>query len=76
MKLMPEMRNEISKLNIRGQLNLIYAMSKLLVSILDMASDSKVARDTLNKTAEGVLEQAAILYRDIEEYTAAVSSSE
>ena len=73
---MPEMRNEISKLNIRGQLNLIYAMSKLLVSILDMASDSQVARDTLNKTAEGVLEQAAILYRDIEEYTAAVSCSE
>jgi hypothetical protein len=27
----------------------------------------------INKTAEGVLEQAAILYRDIEEYTAAVS---
>ena len=33
---MPEMRNEISKLNIRGQLNLIYAMSMLLVIILDM----------------------------------------
>lgn len=73
---MPEMRNEISKLNIRGQLNLIYAMSKLLVSILDMAPDSKVARDTLSKTAEGVFEQAAILYRDIEEYTTAASGSE
>lgn len=72
---MPDVRNEISKLNIRGQLNLIYAMSKLLVSILDMAPDSKVARDTLNKTAEGVFEQAAILYRDIEEYTSAVSGN-
>ena len=72
---MPEMRNEISKLNIRGQLNLIYAMSKLLVSILDMAPDSQVARDTLNKTAEGVFEQASILFRDIGEYTSAVADS-
>ena len=73
---MSEIRNEISKLNIRGQLNLIFAMSKLLVSILEMAPDSKVACDTLNKTAEGVFEQAAILYRDIEEYTTDVSRSE
>ncbi len=73
---MSEIRNEISKLNIRGQLNLIFAMSKLLVSILEMAPDSKVARDTLSKTTEGVFEQAAILYRDIEDYTAAVSETE
>ena len=72
---MSEIRNEISKMSIRGQLNLIYAMSKLLVSILEMAPDSPMARDTLNKTAEGVLEQAAILYRDIEDYTDAVSGT-
>ena len=70
---MPEIRNEVSKLNIRGQLNLIYAMSKLLVSILNLVQDNKVARDTLYKTAEGLLEQATILYHDIGKYTCAVS---
>ena len=73
---MPEVRNEVSKLNIRGQLNLIYAMSKLLVSILNLVQDNKVARDTFYKTAEGMLEQATILYRDIGKYTAAVSNTE
>ena len=73
---MQETRNEISKLNIRGQLNLIYAMSKLLVSILNLVHDNKVARDTLCKTAEGLLEQATILYNDIGKYTAVVSNTE
>lgn len=67
---MPETRNEISKLNIRGQLNLIYALSKLLVSILNLVQDNKIARDTLCKTAEGMLEQATVLYHDIGKYTA------
>ena len=73
---MPETRNEISKMNIRGQLNLIYALSKLLVSILNLVQDNKVARDTLCKTAEGLLEQATILYRDIGKYTAAAPNAE
>ena len=72
---MPEIRNEVSKLNIRGQLNLIYAMSKLLVSILNLVQDNKVARDTLLKTAEGMLEQMTIMHRDIGSYTA-VSNTE
>ena len=72
---MPEIRNEISKMNIRGQLNLIYAMSKLLVSILNLVQDNKVARDTLRKTAEGMLEQVTILNRDIGNYTT-VSNTE
>ena len=71
----PEVRNEVSKLNIRGQLNLIYAMSKLLAYILNLVQDNKVARDTLRKTAEGMLEQMTILYRDIGNYTA-VSNTE
>ena len=73
---MPEIRNEVSKLNIRGQLNLIYAMMKLLASILNMVQDNKVARDTLCKTAEGLLEQATILYNDIGKYTDVVSNIE
>ena len=73
---MPETRNEISKMNIRGQLNLIYAMSKLLVSILNLVQDNKVARDTLCKTAEGMLEQATILYRDIRTYVTTVPKTE
>lgn len=70
---MPEVRNEVSKLNIRGQLNLIYAMSRLMASILNLVQDNKVARDTLCKTAEGMLEQMNILYRDIGNYTAVTS---
>ncbi len=72
---MPEVRNEVSKLNIRGQLNLIYAMSRLLASILNLVQDNRVARDTLCKTAEGMLEQVTILYRDIGRYTS-VSNTE
>ena len=72
---MPEVKNEVSKLNIRGQLNLIYAMSKLLASILNLVQDNKVARDTLLKTAEGMLEQVTILYSDIGKYIA-VSNTE
>ena len=72
---MPEVRNEVSELNIRGQLNLIYAMSRLLASILNLVQDNRVARDTLCKTAEGMLEQVTILYRDIGRYTS-VSNTE
>ena len=73
---MLETRNEVSKLNIRGQLNLIFAMMKLLASILNLVQDNKVARETLCKTAEGVLEQATILYHDIGKYTAYASNAE
>lgn len=73
---MSKLHNEIRKDVIRSQLNLIYAMSRLLVTILDMAPDNEIARETLLKVSEGVYEQAAVLYRDMETYTSAVSETE
>ena len=35
---MSELRNEISKTTIRGELNLLYSMSKLIVTIMDQAT--------------------------------------
>ncbi len=66
---MSEVRNEISKMNIRGELNLLYAMSKLIVAVLDAAPDNAVACDTLRFTAESILNQAAYLYGKVSEYT-------
>lgn len=56
---MSETRNEISKMNIRGELNLLYSMSRLIVTILDAAQDNKIACDTLRSVAENMLNQAA-----------------
>ncbi len=72
---MSELKNDVSKGCIRTQMNLIYAMMRLLASVLDLAIDSELVCDTLSKTAEGIFEQAAILYRDIEDYTAAITDN-
>ena len=66
---MSEVRNEISKMNIRGEMNLLYAMCKLIVSILDAAPDNAIACDTLRSTAESIFNQAAYLYGKVSEYT-------
>ena len=72
---MSDMRNEISKMAIRGELNLIYSMSKLIVSILDAAPDNKVACDTLRSVSESILNQAAYLYCKVSEYTEELKGS-
>lgn len=65
---MSEIRNEISKMNIRGELNLIFAMSKLIVSILDAAEDNQIACDTLRSVSESILYQAGYLYGKVNTY--------
>ena len=65
---MSEMRNEVSKLCIRGELNLLFTMSKLIVSILDAAEDNEIACDTLRTVAESLLNQAAYLYGKVSIY--------
>ena len=62
---MSETRNDISKANIRSQLNLIYASMKLLSALLELAMDNALARKTLVSMAESVCEQTAALYRDV-----------
>ena len=56
---MSETRNEVSKLCIRGELSLLFSMSKMIVSILDAAEDNEIARDTLLSVTDGLLNQAA-----------------
>ena len=74
--MMSDIQNDISKGNIRTQMNLIFSMMRLLATILNMAQGSQMARDTLDTTAEGIFEQAAILYRDVKDYISAVSYEE
>ena len=73
---MSELKNDVSKSNIRTQMNLIFAMMRLLATILDLAIDSQMVCDTLDTTVEGIIEQTAILYRDVKEYTSVVSCEE
>lgn len=73
---MSEVRNEISKMNIRGELNLLYSMSRLIVSILDAVPDSKVACDTLRSVSENILNQAAYLHGKVSLYTDELNNSE
>lgn len=73
---MLQMKNDASKGNIRTQMNLIFAMMRLLATILDLAIDSQMVCDTLDTTVEGIIEQTAILYRDVKEYTSVVSCEE
>ena len=73
---MSEMRNEVSKLCIRGELNLLFTMSKLIVSILDAAEDNEIACDTLRSVSESMLNQAAYLYGKVSTYADDVHPSE
>ena len=67
---MSELRNDISKMNIRGELNLLFTMSKFIVNILDQAQDSKIAADTLCTMAESLFNEAAYVLTVVNEYTA------
>lgn len=65
---MSEIRNEISKMNIRGELNLLYTLSKLIVSILDAAEDNQIACETLRSVSESILYQAGYVYGKVNTY--------
>lgn len=73
---MSEIRNEISKLTIRGELNLLFAMSKMIVSILDSAEDNQIACNTLRSVSESILEQAAYVFGKVSIYTQDLHGSE
>lgn len=70
---MSEMRNDICKSSIRSQLNLIFAMMRLLATILDMAPENEMVCETLVSMAKGVSEQADVLCNDVGSYISALS---
>ena len=70
---MSETRNELTKGNIRCQMNLIFAMMRFLTTILDMAPDNVMVCETLASMAQGIYEQADILRRDVGSYILALS---
>ena len=73
---MPELMNNISKMSIRGEANLIFAMMKFMVTVLDMAIDNPIVRETLICMVESISEQANTLMHDVEEYVTTLSCSE
>ena len=66
---MSEVRNEISKMTIRGELNFLFTLSKMIVSILDAAEDNQIAADTLRTVADSLLDQAAYCCGKLRIYT-------
>ena len=72
---MSEVRNEISKQEIRSELNLLYAMSKMIVTVLDAAADNQIACDTLRSVSESLLNQAAYCCGKVSMYTEKLNSS-
>ena len=63
---MSELMNDVSKENISSQMNLIFAMMRFLAMV----------RSTLSSMSEGVLEQAAVLFREVGEYVTKLSAIE
>ncbi len=70
---MTETRNELSKGNIRCQMNLVFSMMRFLATILNMAPDSEMVCETLVSMAKGVAEQADVLCHDVNSYVAALT---
>ena len=56
---MTEERREIAKMCIRGDLNLMFTISRSIATILDLAETLPLARNTLISLSESLLYQAA-----------------
>ncbi len=65
---MSETMDEITQLNISSELNLIFAMSRMLVTTIKMARTNPVARTALRSGVEAIFTQASILLRDVNLY--------
>ena len=73
---MSEMKSEIAKMCIHGDLNLMFTISKSIVTILEMAETMPVARTTLRNLSEALLYQAADVHgRILRDYGDNVSSA-
>ena len=70
-----ESRAEVSKGSIRSTMNLLFSMMKFLAVLLDLAQENSLACETLAVTADGMFQQAAELYRDINQYSEMVSEA-
>ncbi len=56
---MSEMKNEVDKLCIHQDLNLMFTISRSIVTVLNLADTVPMARDTLKSLSESLLYQAA-----------------
>ena len=73
---MSEIRNELSKGNIRCQMNLVFSMMRFLATILNMAPDSETVCETLTSTAKSIVEQADVLCNDVNSYVSALTEEQ
>lgn len=53
------MKNEIARMCIHGDLNLMFTISRSIVTVLNLADQMPVARTTLKNLSEALLYQAA-----------------
>ena len=72
---MSELKDNISQMNIRCQMNLLYTLCRCIADLMKMSHTSQQARDTLIAIAEAVMEQAAILLIHVEDYANELSDS-
>ena len=56
------MKNEVTKMCIRSDLNLLFTTSRFIATILDLADSMPLARETLHQMSEALMFQAAEVY--------------
>ena len=73
---MTEVSSNLSKVMIRSQLRMINTMMRLMSSVLDMAPDNVMVRETLESMSEHVWEASAVLKLDVGKYLTAIRGVE
>ena len=72
---MSEIENTTNKDNIRGQLNLVFALMKTLSTILDLASNNPMAREVATTMADSITKQSSALNSDVKQYIDGLSET-
>lgn len=69
---MSEIEKTTKDASIRGQMNLMFATMRMLATVLELAPDNQMARETIASTAESIWAQSAVLHHIVQEYVTAL----
>ena len=73
---MSETMKEISIINVRSELNLIYALSRMVSITMELAQTNPVARSALRSGVGAILEQTHVLMHDVYAFVDGLETSE